>query len=463
MKSVPKLIHRFFLIMFLGIFLFLFVNLAILYFLFSGHSSNSSPWTTARETAQDLSLTSNGYILSEPMWKELEEANAWAMLIDEETKTIVWHTPNLPHDLPQTYNLSSIALLTRGYLNGFPTFTGERDDGLLVVGYPPQTFWKHMWPSWDYNLISHFPQIFCLIIGCNLLLIFLIYFFTNTTLIRSIHPLVSGIQKLSTEQEIHIPEQGILCEIAVNINRAAEILKTKNRELQRKETARANWISGVSHDIRTPLSMVMGYAGQLEADPNLTEEQRKKASVIRRQSERMKALINDLNLSSKLEYNMQPLHCKRENAVSLVRQVAVDFINMDIENRYPIEWLTEETLACCMIHADRDLIKRAVSNLIQNSINHNENGCHIYVTVAQKEENCLIRVDDDGVGAEDYELERLNHTPHYMFCDTNTADQRHGLGLLIVRQIASVHKGSVLIEHSPYGGFSVSLVLPCSQ
>src|SRR5690625_5634923 len=66
--------------------------------------------------------------------------------------------------------------------------------------------------------------------------------------------------------------------------------------------------------------MVMGYAGQLEDNPDLTPEERKKARVILRQSKKMRNLINDLNLASKLEYNMQPLNPKRINVIALVRQ-----------------------------------------------------------------------------------------------------------------------------------------------
>lgn len=87
--------------------------------------------------------------------------------------------------------------------------------------------------------------------------------------------------------------------------------------MQKKETARANWISGVSHDIRTPLSMVMGYAGQIEENEALPEADRKKARIIRQQSIKMKNLINDLNLASKLEYNMQPINPVPVNLVAV--------------------------------------------------------------------------------------------------------------------------------------------------
>ena len=76
--------------------------------------------------------------------------------------------------------------------------------------------------------------------------------------------------------------------------------------------------------------MVMGYAGQLRDDTHLTDEGRQKATVIVKQSQKMRNLINDLNLASKLEYNMQPIHPKKENLIAIVRQDVVDFINMDL-------------------------------------------------------------------------------------------------------------------------------------
>ena len=108
--------------------------------------------------------------------------------------------------------------------------------------------------------------------------------------------------------------------------------------------------------------MVMGYAAQLADSGYLREEDRKKASAIVRQSRRIKNLINDLNLASKMEYNMQPIVKEEINAVALVRQAAVDFINMDVDGKYPIEWETDENLTVCLICTDKELIKRAVAN-----------------------------------------------------------------------------------------------------
>ena len=320
-----------------------------------------------------------------------------------------------------------------------------------------------MWPSWDYNLIANLPKTVLSILAINIALIFIIYVIANSKLLKSVKPIVSGIQALSTNEEVHIREKGLLSELAININKTSDILQTQSRQLRKRETARANWIAGVSHDIRTPLSMVMGYAGQLESDERLSEDDRKKATVIVKQSERMRNLINDLNLASKLEYNMQPINPERQNLIAVVRQVVVDFINMNIDEKFTIEWETNETLTSCPVCIDKDLIKRAVSNLIQNSMNHNEQGCHIFIRVMAEDNVYTVVVADDGIGATNEQIEKLNHSPHYMVCDENTSEQRHGLGLLIVKQIIFTHKGKMQIRHSEYGGFEVDLSLPMTM
>ncbi len=460
MKSIPKLIRRFVLILLLSIFLFLALNVGFLIFYTVGHSTNRGPWTTAQEAADSMEETETGYTMPEEMQTELESKNIWAVYIDNSTLKALWHSDYLPDTAPLEYTASEIASITRGYIDDCPIFTGTGEDGLMILGYPQKSFWKHMYPSWDYQMIESAPKTALTVLAANIILVLLIYIGANTGLLRSVHPIVEGIRKLPEGEPVSLKEKGILSELAFHLNKASEMLQSQKYQLRKKDAARANWIAGVSHDIRTPLSMVMGYAAQLEDSEYLREEDRKKASAIVRQSRRIKNLINDLNLASKMEYNMQPVIREEINAVALVRQAAVDFINMDVDGRYPIEWETDEELNICLICVDKELIKRAVSNLIQNSMNHNEGGCTIYVMVEEIKGYCVISVEDDGAGASEKEIEKLNHAPHYMVCDTNTTEQRHGLGLLIVKQIAESHGGKTEIGRGGHGGFGVKIILP---
>ena len=460
MKSIPKIIRRFVGIMTLSIILLFILNITFFATVFVKNTSTFSPWDMADHAAAALQLTDDGYSISDDVIAKLKEDNAWAFLIDNDTRRVVWQTDNLPGNIPMQYTLSDIAKLTRGYVDGYPTFTGEAKNGLLVLGFPKDRFWKHTRASWDYHFIANLPKSTMIILAVNIVLIFLIYAAVDSKLLRSIRPITNGIQNLSNGSPVCLKEKGVLSELAEKINKTSKILQMQSEQLRKKETARANWIAGVSHDVRTPLSMIMGYAGQLEDSKNLPEMEHKKAAVIVRQSSRMKDLINDLNLASKLEYDMQPLTMKRENAISIIRQVIVDFMNTNIDDKFPIEWKTADTLSACYINADKDLLKRAVSNLIQNSINHNEKGCVIYVSVDDDNNTCKICIEDNGIGASDEQIDRLNNTPRYMICDADTTEQRHGLGLLIVKQIIKGHHGEIFIDHSEYGGFKVVLSIP---
>lgn len=460
MKSIPKLIKRFVGILMLGSFLILITNFIILAIIAATQAPNGYPWETAEQAAESIEESEQGYMMPDKMIEELNAQNVWAVYIDNATGECVWHSDNLPDTVPLEYTVSDIANLTRGYIDGYPTFTGGSENGLMILGYPKDSYWKHMWPSWDYQFIANLPKTVLIVLALNILIIFLIYIAANAKLLKSVKPITDGIQALPTGQPVALKEKGVLSEISANINRTSEVLQSQNYQIKKKETARANWIAGVSHDIRTPLSMVMGYASQLESNKQLPEEERQRAAVIVKQSQRMKNLINDLNLASKLEYNMQPTHIEQVNVISAVRQIVVDFINLDIGGKYLIEWLTDSDLNTLIINADKDLIKRAVSNLIQNSINHNADGCTIYVAVKECNRSCSIVVSDNGVGATDEQIDKLNNLPHYMVCDENTSEQRHGLGLLIVKQIAAAHKGTVEIRHSKYGGLEVEICLP---
>ena len=495
MNSIPKLIRRF-----IGVFAFssaliLAMNIIVFGVLMSGYAlnNNASPYDMAQEAGEELHESPNGvYALPDRVSEKLKHAGAWAILIDNTSLHVVWKTQNTPSTIPSEYTASEIASLSVGYLKDYPTYTGAHERGIVVLGFPQNSFWKHTRASWNYSFISHAPQIALSVLGINVLVILGIYLVANIKLLKSVKPITQGIQRLSNGKSVHIPETGALSEISTCINSASDMLQEQKNQLRKKDMARANWIAGVSHDIRTPLSMVMGYADQLAHSSQLLPEERKKATMIARQGERMKNLINDLNLASKLEYTMQPIMKKEENIVAIVRQVVVDFLNMNMQDEYAIVWETSEKLTTCIGNVDQGLLKRAVANLIQNSMSHNENGCTIYVSVSlgagagnvltpadtsstsvssgngsasapSNTHNCVICVEDDGIGASPEALEALKHAPHYMICDTSTTEQRHGLGLLIVQQIIDAHNGTIEIGTGTRGGFMVKLYIPESQ
>ena len=182
------------------------------------------------------------------------------MLVDE-GGAVVWQQGK-PADVPDRYSLTDVAAFTRWYLSDYPVQVRVREDGLLVAGGPKGSTWKHPFVL-DMDVLKTIP-----------------FWFAGLFLLALL---------------------GVLGLTALVLGRQFR------REQQERDFARSDWINGISHDIRTPLSMVMGYAGQLEADPVLPPRRRAQAAIIRRQSQTIRDPINDLNLTMRLDYAMQPL------------------------------------------------------------------------------------------------------------------------------------------------------------
>ena len=463
MKSVLKLMKRFFLILLCSGLILLVLNLGLLIYLTYGSVSNAGGWTSTSELTGELQKTeSGGYILTEKGQGILEQYQAWGLLIQDGTGEVLWHSENLPKEIPLHYTISEISALTLGYIADYPTTTASKGADLLVLGHPKKAYWKMMHNTYDYSLIEGFPKMLAVFFLANLGVILLIYMVTTSGILKSVRPIVKGIEELPNK-EVYVKEKGLFSQLAEAMNQVSEKLRMQERELKRRESARANWISGVSHDIRTPLSMVMGYAAQLEENQKIPLEERKKAGIIRQQSIRMKNLINDLNLSSKLEYHMQPLRMENLNLVAVVRQVVVDFLNLDLEGKYPIEWEIQEDLQGCFMRGDKELLKRAFGNLITNAQVHNPKGCEITVKIVAEEQGCKVLLEDTGVGITEEMLQKLQNTPHYMFSDSGVSQPRHGLGLLIVRQIVEAHGGTLAFYHGGQGGFGAEMTFPVDR
>ena len=208
--------------------------------------------------------------------------------------------------------------------------------------------------------------------------------------------------------------------------------------------------------------MIMGYAERIVKDEDASGQIREQAAVISRQSVKIKDLVQDLNLVSRLEYDMQPLSKEPVRLSRLLRSYATDLINSGLPDSCSLEVDLSPDSENSMLECDAKLITRAVNNLVQNSIHSNPKGCAILLSLQTAGENLLITVQDNGVGISAEKLDELKSRPHYMDSADDRLDLRHGLGLLLVRQIVEVHQGRLEIESRPQEGCKTSLYFPCS-
>ena len=193
----------------------------------------------------------------------------------------------------------------------------------------------------------------------------------------------------------------------------------------RRDTARTNWIAGVSHDIRT-------------------------------QSEKIRSLIEDLNLTSKLQYGAQPLRCRPLTAGPFLRELAAEFYESPFAGSCELELSQTEEAEHAILNADKALLTRAVENLLNNSVHHNTRP--VTVTLMAQITNGLFQltVSDNGQGYPPTVLAALR--------EPETSDNApHILGLHVVEQILQAHGGHVVFGQNLPKGAKSDLSLPVKK
>ncbi|WHH56919.1 HAMP domain-containing sensor histidine kinase [Petroclostridium sp. X23] len=454
MKSMMKILTRYVLSAAGVTLILLVINFAVLVAWTVQSGKIAQKDYSVSQLANGLTRSNGVFTLSESVKSEIEKKNQWAMLLND-NGNVIWNK-NVPSDVPLTYSISDVACFTRWYLNDYPVYVWRHPDGLFVLGSEKESVWKQhiqMPQKVIESTLVWFPAVLILNGVASILLALLF----GMRLFRSLKPLAKGIEDMAEKRPVELSINGLLGDLAAGINKTSAQLAKQEASLNKRDNARTTWIAGVSHDIRTPLSLVMGYASQFENDPELSQAKREQAGIIRRQSERIKTLISDLNLASKLEYDMQPIRQTTVPLSVLLRSVVADFLNGGLNNSYSIDVMIGENAQNAIVSGDEELLKRAVSNLITNSVRHNPNGCTIKVTLEIGLGNCSVSVSDNGVGFTHKMLNNLNHPI------SSVRLENHGLGLTIVRQIIKAHGGTTEFRNLPEGGCIIVLCLPVSN
>lgn len=431
--------------------LFFAVNIALLLGILTvGYMSGPEDDVSIQEIQAHLTLQDGIWTADETAAVSLQENDAWAMLLDQ-NGAVVWEQ-GLPEELPRAYTSAEIAAFSRWYLQDYPVKVWGQPDGMLmVVGFAPGTQAK-------YYFSMETAYLKMLLVGAatalliNLLLLVILFLRNTRRVEKAMSPILQGIQALSRGQRRHLEECGELAEINAGLNRAGEYL-------MQKDNTRAEWIRGVSHDIRTPLSMVLGYASELEDNDALPAEARQQAGIIRRQGERLRSLVDDLNLTTKLEYALQPVRRETVDLVEIGRQAVSEVLNDGLPERYELEFSGEHPGRTARMEGDAALLRRMLDNLIRNSIVHNPQGCHISVAVGSEDGRCTCIVTDDGKGLDAVRLDALNRGADI----SSTQGGEHGLGLKLVKQIIKAHGGTVGFRQAAPQGLEVFIAFSANS
>ncbi len=233
---------------------------------------------------------------------------------------------------------------------------------------------------------------------------------------------------------------------------------THLKELDRMKT---DLMSMVTHEIRTPLATVRGFAQILlkgGAGPAKTSEF---LEIIHRQSNRLVNLVNDFLDITRIESGRQKVSRGPVNLDKLVRNVLADLKPLadekDILLRYAAPAVVPE------IYADRNLIEQVLINLLSNAVKYSARGAWAEVVLRPRDEMWAVSVRDNGLGIPEQALPRLFEKFYRVRCDDRKDIIGTGLGLSLVKQIIDVHGGGIEVESKHGEGSDFRFTIPAFQ
>lgn len=285
---------------------------------------------------------------------------------------------------------------------------------------------------------------------------FLVYGFWLT---RQMGKITEGIESISLRTYRPSLEKGIFSSIYAALNKMDTEIRRSDRLREHTERARQEWIANITHDLKTPLSPVRGYA-ELLSDGAAAESRtvQEYASIILKNVSHVEKLINDLKLTYQLDSGAFPFHPQQIRFVRYLRELVIDIMNDPAFSGCDLEF--ESSLAEITAVADPCLLRRAVQNLIINALVHNPPGTKVTISVAEMQESGIrISVRDNGEGLS--REEQLNlFSRYYRGTSTKEKPEGSGLGLAIAKQIVTLHGGDIAVNSRPGGGTEFLILLP---
>jgi two-component system phosphate regulon sensor histidine kinase PhoR len=229
--------------------------------------------------------------------------------------------------------------------------------------------------------------------------------------------------------------------------------------LKQLEEMRREFVANVSHELRTPLSIFQGYLETLLDAPDLDREERIPVlEVMRKHSQRLNALVEDLLTLARLESRgAQPMRSPL-TIEPMLREVAADWARAASQKKVTLA--VECAPGLPLLHADESQLAQVFNNLVENALKYTSAGGHVSLRATPTAEAVELRVTDTGAGIP---AEDLPHIFERFYRADKARSREHGgtgLGLSIVKHIVLAHGGTVEAESTVGEGTMIVLRFP---
>lgn len=391
--------------------------------------------------------------------ERLDEYGLWLQIIDESGREVFSH--NKPANYPSNYSTSDLLELAASeYENGNTVFVSnyKKSDHTwnYIIGFP-YAIGKYML-YYNGETVSRLSPMFRMVIFFIFFIgitLFLIYGFWLT---QQMGKISKGIGAISLRTYQKLPEKGIFNGIYAALNKMEAEIRQSDQLKKETDRARQEWITNITHDLKTPLSPIKGYAELLACgttNNSLTVQEY--GSIILKNVDYVEKLINDLKLTYQLESGAMPFHPEQVRLVRYLKELIIDIANDPTFSNHNIEFECETPEITVSI--DPYLFYRAVCNLVVNALVHNPPDTTVTVSISNKGKNVCLSVRDNGIGISETEQAEL-FTRYYRGTNTKEKPEGSGLGLAIAKQIVLLHNGEITVKSHPGAGTVFSIVLP---
>jgi PAS domain S-box-containing protein len=235
-------------------------------------------------------------------------------------------------------------------------------------------------------------------------------------------------------------------------------MKKQIEYLEKMNEGKTNFLSMVSHELRTPLSVMLGNLdmAQKERYGMLPEKFAEKLKVVLKRGWQLNDLIDNLILRARIEMGAMGL-AKRELNLDMAAREALEKFRDEIDAK-KLRASVEISKDAEWVFADESMFQKLLSNLISNAVKFTPDGCFVKVASKRSGKYVKVTVKDNGIGIPPTEHSRIFER-FYQIDDTSTRQYGGtGLGLDMVKQIASIHDAEIRLESAPGSGTEISVV-----
>ncbi len=242
------------------------------------------------------------------------------------------------------------------------------------------------------------------------------------------------------------------------VGQLAEDIHAMTKQLKEYRDSKRQFISHISHDLRTPITYIKGYSAIMKDAPLHDEnEWRRNLDVIYKEATRMEYLVSDLFQLTKLEEGRITLHKEEVELLVWLKSIVATRQLMLDNHSLLCEVSSNQPELKAMV--DQHRLGQAVINVLENSIRYTPKGGTIWINVVDKAEEIVIEIRDNGIGISNEELPHIWERFYRVDKSRSRESGGSGLGLAIVKEIVEVHGGSVAVESEEGIGTSFYLQL----